>query len=99
MATRTKETFVRFAHPFMIEGMERTLPAGEYRIVTEEEPIEGLSFLVYRRISTSIVLPLYAERPSISGRADRVASVEIVPIAPADLARALHRDSEHQSSR
>lgn len=92
MTKRTKETVVRFMHPFSIEGIERTLPAGDYRIVTEEEPIEGLSFLAYRRVATAIVLPLYFQR-SISERADRFASVEIVPIGPADLARALKRDA------
>ncbi len=92
MATRTTESIVRFAHSFSIEGIERTLPPGEYRVVTEEEPIEGLSFLAYRRVATSIVLPLVFER-SISPRADRFASVEVVPVAPADLARAVQRDA------
>ena len=93
MTVRTTETIVHFSHTFAIEGIERSLPAGDYRIVTEEEPVEGLSFLAYRRTATSIVLPLNFERP-ISPRADRFASVEVVRIAPADLARALKRDAE-----
>ena len=92
MATRTKEILVRFAHPFALEGVEHELPAGQYRVVTEEEPIEGLSFLAYRRVSTSIAVPTHWQEP-ISPRADRFASVEIVPIIPADLARALKRDA------
>jgi hypothetical protein len=96
VTARTVESTVRFAHPFIIEGVDRELPAGAYRIVTEEEPIEGLSFLAYRRLSTSIVLQLYLERP-ISARADRFASVEVVRITPADLARAQRRDENRSS--
>ena len=29
---RTTETLVRFAHPFSIEGVERNLPPGDYRV-------------------------------------------------------------------
>lgn len=40
------------------EGVDRTLPPGEYhQTVTDEEMIEGLSFPVYRRISTMILVP------------------------------------------
>lgn len=92
---RTTESVVRFAHSFTIEGIDRELPPGDYRIMTEEEPIQGLSFLAYRRVSTSIVLPIYLERRSISARADRFESVEVVRIAPADLARAQRRDAAH----
>lgn len=92
MTARTTDSTVRFVHPFTIEGVDRELPPGDYRIVTEEEPIEGLSFLAYRRISTAIVVPLTMQR-SISPRADRFASVEIVRVMPADLARAQRRDA------
>ena len=92
MTARTTEVTVRFTHPFTIEGVGRELPAGDYRVLTEEEPIEGLSFLAYRRISTSIVVPLTMQR-SISPRADRFASVEVVRITPADLAPAQRRDA------
>ena len=83
---------VRFARPFALEGVEHELPPGHYRIMTEEEQIEGLSFMAYRRISTSIAVPTAWQQP-ISARTDRFASVEIVRIAPADLARALARDA------
>jgi hypothetical protein len=94
MATRTTDSLVHFDHPFSIEGIARTLPAGEYRVVNEEESIEGLSFMAYRRVSTSIVLPVHFEEPTSSKRADRFASVELIRIAPADLARALQRDAD-----
>jgi hypothetical protein len=93
MTTRTTEITVRFAHPFTIEGIDRAMPPGEYRVVTEEEPIEGLSFLAYRRVSTAMMLPAYCHS-SISARADRFASAEMMWVKPADLARALERDAE-----
>jgi hypothetical protein len=43
--------------PFELKGVDRILPAGDYRVVTDEELIEELSFPVYRRISTMIFLP------------------------------------------
>ena len=42
---------------FYVEGTESKHPAGTYTVETQEERIEGLSFLAYRRVSTSIVLP------------------------------------------
>ena len=54
MSTRTTGKTVTFAYPFLLRGVDRTLPAGDYRVVTDEELIEGLSFPVYRRVSTMI---------------------------------------------
>ncbi len=45
-------------HPFVLKGLERTPPPGTYRVEIEEEPIEGLSFLAYRRVATFIRLPM-----------------------------------------
>ena len=57
MTTRTTEQTVSFQQPFALKGSERMYPAGAYRIVTDEEPIEGLSFLAYRRVSTMMFVP------------------------------------------
>jgi len=59
------------------------LPAGDYRVVTDEELIEGISFPAYRRVSTMIFVP--AARGS--------SSVEMVTIDPLDLRGALDRDA------
>ena len=48
---------VTFVRPFMLKGVDRILPAGNYRVLTDEELIEELSFPVYRRVSTMIVVP------------------------------------------
>ena len=75
-----------FAHPFLLKGVDRILAAGDYRIVTDEELIEELSFPVYRRVATMIFVP--AE----SGRAS---TVEMVTIDPQDLQAAQELDLNH----
>ena len=53
----TRETVI-FDQPFRLSGVEEEQPAGAYTIATDEDLIEGLSFLAYRRIATTIYLPL-----------------------------------------
>ena len=57
MTDRVSRAAVTFAQPFFVEGVGRDQPAGTYEVETVEEPIEGLSFLAYRTVSTSIVIP------------------------------------------
>jgi hypothetical protein len=82
MLTRTLRNNVVFAHPFQLAGIGRVLPAGDYRVATDEELIEGLSFAAYRRVSTVIFVPT-----------QRGAGVEMVSIDPADLQAAQDRDA------
>jgi hypothetical protein len=84
MTTRSRTETIRFSYPFRIKGVERTLPAGTYDIVSEDELIEGLSFPCYRRVSTFIMAP--AAPPYQS-------SMEMVSIAPLDLADAQRLDA------
>jgi hypothetical protein len=76
---------VTFARPFLLDGVDRTLPAGAYRVATDEELIEGLSFPAYRRTATMVFLPVGGAHS---------AAVEMVTIDPADLAAAQARDAE-----
>jgi hypothetical protein len=57
MTTRSRRETITFAHPFRIKGIDRSLPAGAYEVITDEEMIEGLSFAAYRRVATMIVVP------------------------------------------
>jgi hypothetical protein len=57
VTTRTTEQTVNFRQPFALKSSGREFPAGAYRVVTDEEPIEGLSFLAYRRVSTMMFVP------------------------------------------
>jgi hypothetical protein len=54
MTTRTRRKLLTFAQPFLLRGIDAVVPAGTYRIDTDEELIEGLSFLAYRRTATWI---------------------------------------------
>jgi hypothetical protein len=57
MAVRTTNKTVTFHRPFCLKGADRLLPPADYRVMTDEELIEGLSFSAYRRISTAIFVP------------------------------------------
>ena len=55
---RTRRETLTFAHPFTFGDRAEVQPAGAYTVQTDEEAIEGISFLTYRRIATVIFLPL-----------------------------------------
>lgn len=81
MLTRTHRESVIFRRPFSLEGVGRQLPAGSYEVVTDEELIEGLSFPVYRRVATMMLVPTPSH------------SIEMLTIDPLDLAAAAERDA------
>ncbi len=56
MLTRSHSKTVFFSHPFEIAGVDRVLPP-DYRVVTDEELIQELSFPAYRRVSTVFFVP------------------------------------------
>ena len=86
MTTRTSNKMVTFALPFLLKGIDRELPAGSYRVVTDEELVGELSIPVYRRISTMIFVPA------------QTSSVEMVYIDPLDLILAQDRDKTMSES-
>ena len=85
MTLRTTRTFVTFARPFWLDEVAELHSAGTYAIQTDEEEIEGLSFLAYRRAATTISLPL---------KAAPTGSFQVVTIDPAALEAALRRDGQ-----
>jgi len=84
MTIRTQRRTVVFSHPFQLKGIDGALPPGDYEVVTDEELIEGLSFAVYRRISTAIIVPAQSHKAS---------TVEMVAIDPRDLQSAQDQDA------
>lgn len=84
MTIRSSQTVVTFQHPFFLDGVDGTCPAGSYIVETEEELIETLSFVAFRRVSTTISLPSVG-----------TASLkrQIVAIDPEALAAAQKRDA------
>jgi len=89
MTTRTNNKTVTFAHPFLLKGVDRMLPPGDYKVATDEELIQELSFPVYRRVATMIFVPADSHQAS---------SVEMVAIDPRDLQEAQDRDAEEPAN-
>jgi hypothetical protein len=73
MNLRTTSRTITFARPFSLVWLDETQPAGSYTVQTDEEPIEGLSFLAYRRVATTIYLPL------IHGGAGSLQAIRVDP--------------------
>jgi hypothetical protein len=67
MSTRTRRKKVLFGNPFRIKGVDRILPPGEYEVVIDEEQIDSLSFPVFRRVATMIMVPGAPPRHSSTG--------------------------------
>ena len=88
MTTRSHNKSVVFSHSFDLKGVDQLLPSGEYRIVTDEELIEELSFPVYRRVATWIFVPAVSNQAS---------TVEMMVIDPQELQAAQERDLNHDA--
>jgi hypothetical protein len=76
MTIRTRRRILEFAAPFSLRSAAQVVPAGSYEVVTDEELVEGLSFPVYRRIATYILVP---------GLAANASTIEMLPVEPAEL--------------
>jgi hypothetical protein len=87
VTSRTTQTVVRFSSPFRLPGFDGTQPAGEYRVDYDEELIDGVSRLAWRRVGAFIHLPAIAAQSS---------TLQMMPIHPSDLETALEQD--HQQS-
>lgn len=82
--TRTIRRKLIFRHAFQLAAVGHTLPAGEYELISDEEMIEGLSFPVYRRVSSWIMAPT----KNSSG------SIEMIAVDPKDIEAAQVHDHE-----
>jgi hypothetical protein len=83
MTTRTTETTVTFRRPFTLAAIDGAQPAGTYRVETDEERLEGLSFDAFQRVATMLHLPAMS---APSGRR------QVITVDPAELAAALEAD-------
>lgn len=86
MTMRTTSKIVTFHRPFHLKGVDHLLPPADYRVVTDEELIEELSFMAYRRVATSI----FVSAPSGS-------AIEMAAIDPLELEAALDQDAAMHS--
>jgi hypothetical protein len=84
MHTRSRREAITFRHTFRIKGIDRALPSGSYEVITDEEMIEGLSFVSFRRVATMIMVPVAPPRAS---------TMEMISIASVDLSDAQRIDA------
>ncbi len=83
MATRTTQTVVHFASPFLLPCLDAPEPAGDYRVEHDEESIEGAAWFAWRRVNSFIHLPALGSNGSTH---------QMVPVDPTDLDAALEKD-------
>ena len=81
MTIRTNQTTIVFKSPFKLKGLDQAEPAGAYLLETDEELIEGVSMLAYRRVSALLHVP-------------RGSGSEVVQVDPSELETALMKDRE-----
>jgi hypothetical protein len=82
MTIRTTTTTVTFTQPSSFDGIDGVLPPGQYEVDTDEELIENLSFLAYRRVATTL-------------RLRRDGATQVHTIDPVELEANLLRDAGH----
>jgi hypothetical protein len=86
MNTRTKHTTVKFTAPFALRGVEEIQPPGDYAIDEDEELIDGLSWLAYRRVATFIHLPAVSSADGLKS--------QLVAIDRFELEAAMRQDDQ-----
>jgi hypothetical protein len=87
MPERTTVGTVTFRHPFSLSDLDGQQPAGTYSVETVDTTLDNLSFIAYRRVSTTIIIPPI-------GVAAR--QRQMIVIDPLELEAALKRDAERQ---
>ena len=81
---RTTRKSITFSRPFELPGVDEKFEAGTYEVETVEELIEGLSFVAYRRVVTTIETPV----KGLGGPARQVLTID-----PKDLEVAIALDN------
>jgi hypothetical protein len=69
LTIRTTRTTVTFNSPFTLHDLEGVQPPGEYVVLSDDELIEGLSRVAYRRVATLFQTPAMSaskQRPTES---------------------------------
>lgn len=66
MTIRTTRKTVTFVRAFTLSPIDEVLDPGDYEIETDEEQLDGLSYLAYRRLVTFVHLPAKAGHPGVT---------------------------------
>ncbi|GLU27415.1 hypothetical protein Brsp01_26480 [Brucella sp. NBRC 12950] len=88
MTERTTTTEITFLHPFRLKSYSEPLEAGTYRLVVDEELIEGVSFTAYRKVAT------YLELPAISVA---ITCHQVLQVSSTEIDEALARDAANMA--
>lgn len=88
MTERTTESEITFSHPFVLSSLVVPLDPGTYRLLVDEELIEGLSFAAYKRTGTHIEIP--AIGINIGAR-------QLLRVHPQELEAAMNKDAEDRA--
>jgi hypothetical protein len=83
MNTRTTKKTITFLNPCLLDEFDEVLPAGRYKVETDEELLEGLSFQAFRRTLSFLHLPATPGHQGLS---------RTLAIDPKALDEALERD-------
>jgi len=81
---RTSRQTFTFDRPFTLTAVDEVQPAGTYAVDVDEELVEGLSFLAYRRVATTIYLPVPRQGTG---------SAQAVSVEPGELAAGSRHDT------
>ncbi|WP_116134248.1 hypothetical protein [Tropicimonas sp. IMCC34043] len=84
---RSTRSIVTFSNAFALPGFAEVLPAGDYELLVEEEPLLGPSFEAFRRTATYL---------AVHGKSGRTS---MRPIEERDLEVALGHDRELAENR
>lgn len=87
MPDRTTRETVTFLHPFSLTAADDPIRAGTYVVETLEETIEGVTFVGYRRVSSTI---------TIASKSYGAAVRQVIEIDPLELEIALKLDKDRQ---
>ena len=84
MSMRSTERTITFARSFRLSALDGPQPPGSYRLLTEEQRLEGLSFDAFQRVRTLLYLPANARPGQVR---------EVIEVDPAEVAAALAADA------
>ncbi len=77
MAIRRTETTVTFRHPFTMPSVEGRLPAGTYRVVTDDDEVAISPFAVTTRVATHLHTPALSLKPA-AGNVFTISTTELL---------------------
>lgn len=89
MSERRTQSIITFRHPFTLSALDEPVGAGNYVVEMLEESLEGVSFVAYRRVSTTMTIT-----SNVCGAVLR----QLIEIDPAELELAIVRDKEIQAT-